>query len=120
MGAQGTAVLDFGVFPGSNVAIVDVAAVGVISTSAIEAWIRAEATADHTDMDHVAAAMKVVGAFLSDDNIRIYGINTNDVITPVELRPSQDNQQALRGTVNWDRQNAPMLVGQFNVHWCWN
>ena len=121
MGASGTAVLDFGAFPGSNVAIVDVAAAGVISTSAVEAWIRPVASADHTDADHVAAPMKVVGQYLSDNNIRIFGINQNDVIPPLEPQPSLDKSSKPRGVfVSPARQNAPMFVGQFNVWWVWN
>jgi len=109
MGAQGTATLDFGVFPGSSVTSVDVAAAGLISTSAVEAWIRPVATADHTVEDHIIVPMRVVGQYLSDGNIRIYGINANDVIPPQEdVSPA---------TV---RQNAPMLVGQYNVWWVWN
>jgi len=117
MGAQGTAVLDFGSFPGSSVASVDVAATGVVSTSAIEAWIRPEATADHTDVDHVAAPMKVVGTFLSNNNIRIYGISTNDVIPPEEL-VAATSDVGLSQRPN--RQGLPMFVGQFNVNWVWN
>lgn len=122
MGAQGTATLDFGTFPGSNVAIVDVAAAGVVAGSAIEAWIRPVATADHTDTDHVAAPMKVVGTYLSDNNIRIYGINQNDVIPPEEDQPQTDINQApnTRMFKRRDRAPAPMFVGQFNVWWCWN
>ena len=110
MGASGTATLDFGVFPGSSVATVDVSAAGVVVTSAVEAWIRPVATADHTDADHVAAPMKVVGQYLSNDNIRIYGINTNNVTPPWELQP----------TGYFNQQPAPMFVGQFSVFWVWN
>lgn len=119
MGAQGTATLDFGAFPGSNVAIVDVAAPGVISTSDVEAWIRPAASVDHTDVDHVAAPMRVVGVYLSDNNIRIYGLNTNDVIPPMEMQRGQ-NASSVRDTVFWARQNSPMFVGVFNVNWVWN
>jgi len=121
MGAQGTATLDFGAFPGSNVASVDVNTAGVISTSAIEAWIRPVATADHTDADHIAVPMKVTGMFLSNDNIRIVGINTNDVVPPIENQPNAGPGSKLRSPfVRPDRQNAPMLVGQFSVWWVWN
>jgi hypothetical protein len=117
MGATGTAVLDFGAFPGSSITFVDVATAGVTSTSLVEAWIRPEGTADHTDGDHVVAPIRVVGMFLSPGNIRIWGINTNDVIPPLELQP------VLSSTLGWDvrlaRQNAPMLVGQYNVNWAW-
>ena len=115
MGASGTATLDFGAFPGSSVAITDVVATGVVSTSAVEAWIRPVASADHTDADHIAAPMRVFGTYLSDNNIRIYGINANDVVPPIQPVPhrggSRDSQ---------DRQPAPMFVGQFNVNWVWN
>lgn len=123
MGAQGSATLDFGSFPGSNVATVDVVATGVVASSAVEAWLGTTATADHTDTDHIAAPMKVVGAYLSDNNIRIYGLNTNDVIPPLELQPSGDRNNpdgVARPYVAMGRQNAPMFVGQFSVSWVWN
>lgn len=118
MGAQGTAVLDFGAFPGSAIAKVDVAAAGVVAASAIEAWIRPAASADHTDIDHVAAPMKVVGVYLSDDNIRIYGIDQNDVLPPLE--PVVLAGSGSSKTFGMDRQPKPMFVGQFNVNWVWN
>lgn len=123
MGAQGTATLDFGAFPGSSVAYVDVAAPGVVAGSAVEAWIRPVATADHTDTDHVAAAMKVVGQYLSDGNLRIYGINDNDVIPPLEPQPPRADQATgiTPGTGgSLGRQPSPMLVGLFSVWWVWN
>jgi hypothetical protein len=104
------------------VAIVDASAPGVISTSAIEAWIRPEATADHTDIDHVAANFRVIGTYLSDGNIRIYGVNNNDVIPPLEPQALVRAfvTSTTRPEVRLDRQNAPMLVGQYKVNWVWN
>ena len=126
MGAQGTATLDFGAFPGSSVTNVDVVATGVISTSAVEAWIRPVATADHTVEDHIITPMRVVGQYLSDGNIRIYGININDVIPPLEPLPMARKRADGTATVhlrlktNLARQPSPMLVGQYNVWWVWN
>jgi hypothetical protein len=121
MGAQGTATLDFGAFPGSNITSVDVSAPGVVSTSAVEAWIRPEATADHTDGDHVIAPMRVIGHYLSDNNIRIWGIGINDVMPPLEpqtlVRPSTN---AARPEFQFGRQNSPMLVGTYMANWVWN
>jgi len=124
MGAQGTATLDFGAFPGSNVAYTDVVTAGVISTSAVEAWIRPVDTADHTAEDHVAAQMKVVGLYVSAGNIRIYGINTNNVIPPIEGQPEDPfgglSSKKLGRKINIARQSPPMFVGQFSVWWVWN
>jgi hypothetical protein len=115
VGAQGSAVLDFGAFPGSSVVSVDVNSAGIVSTSALEAWIRPVASSDHTDADHIAAPMKVVATYLSDNNMRIYGINTNDIVPPVEQVPALG-----RSGGAFERKPAPMLVGQFNVWWVWN
>ena len=121
MGAQGTAVLDFGAFPGSSVTSVDVAASGVGSTSAVEAWIRPVASADHTVEDHITTPMRVVGQYLSDNNIRIYGINTNDILPPEEVVPNPGKRPLInRNNRLSKRDPAPMLVGQYNVWWVWN
>lgn len=123
MGAQGTAVLNFGTFPGSNVAFVDVVATGVVVGSGVEAWIRPAATADHTDADHVVAPMKVTGHYLSDGNIRIWGININDVVPPLEeinIKPALPTTAGRFYKTIVRAQNAPMFVGQFNVNWVWN
>ena len=119
MGAQGTATLDFGAFPGSSVTSVDVAAAGIVASSAVEAWIRPVASADHTVEDHIAANMRVVGQYLSDGNIRIYGVNNNDVMPPLEDTPAS-TATGIRNRKIIVRQNPPMLVGQFNVFWVWN
>lgn len=102
MGAQGTAVLDFGTWPGKNDTTVDVAAAGVVSTSLVEAWIRPVATADHSVDEHIVETLKVVGAYLSDDNIRIYGMNVSQIFDPDPDRPE------------------PMIAGLWNVAWVWN
>lgn len=123
MGAQGTTSLNFGAFPGSSVASVDVAATGVVVTSAVEAWIRPEASADHTDGDHVAANMRIVGHYLSDGNIRIWGLNNNDITPPLEPSPvvgATGVASTARVHQTLARQPAPMLVGTFNVNWAWN
>lgn len=97
----GTAELNFGVFPGTSIATVDVASVGVLVTSKLQAWIRPTATADHTDIDHVAASMAVHAIYLSDGNFRIYGSNRNDVTAPDS------------------KKNQPMFVGRYAVNWAW-
>lgn len=121
-GSTATGVLNFGSFPGSSVTSVDIVAVGVISTSVINAWIRPVASADHTDIDHVAAPMRVIGKYLSDGNIRVYGINTNDVIPPPVLihRQPQEATIAGRNYQSLERKISPMFVGQYNVNISWS
>lgn len=125
MGAQGTATLDFGVFPGASDAVVDTAATGVISTSLVEAWVLPVATADHTVDEHMVETIRVTGQYLSDGNIRIRGVNTNAVLPPEEPIPAahpgrgtQINQGASR--LPLERAAAPRLVGSFSVAWVWN
>jgi hypothetical protein len=93
MGAQGTAVLDFGAAPGANSeASLAVAAAGIAAGSSVEAWIRHEATADHT-LDEVRF-----------ENVKILagGINAGVGFTIYG--------EVLKGCV-W---------GRFNVDWVWN
>lgn len=61
MGAQGTATLDFGAHPGATHASVAVTGqAGIVSGSLVEAWIRPEATADHSDDEHMVENLQVV------------------------------------------------------------
>ena len=54
MGAQGTAVLDFGAFPGKSDASVAVTGqAAIVAGSLVEAWIRPVDTADHTADEHM-------------------------------------------------------------------
>lgn len=56
--ATGSAVIDFGAFPGSNEVSVNVTGqVAIQSTSHAEAWLMAEASTDHTDNDAAYAAL---------------------------------------------------------------
>lgn len=117
--------LNFGAFPGSSDAVVDVAAPGVVAASLIEAWVMPVATADHSVDEHMAETLRVVGSYLSDGNLRIRGFNTNVVMPPTEpvITPhpgpgTQINQGA--ALLPQERAAAPRLVGQFSVGWVWN
>lgn len=58
--AIGTAVIDFGAYPGSSEAQVAVTGqTEILSTKKAEAWITAEATSDHTINDHAYASALV-------------------------------------------------------------
>ena len=58
--AIGTTIIDFGAYPGSSEAQVAVTGqTEILSPNKAEAWITAEATADHTISDHPSAAALV-------------------------------------------------------------
>lgn len=55
--ATGTAVLDFGAFPGTDKASVAVTGQGaILAGSLVEAWVRPEATAVHSEDEHAMLA----------------------------------------------------------------
>ena len=72
MGATGTAILDFGAFPGTASTRLDVAMAGLLSTSWLEGWIRLEATADHSLDEHRIEEFDVHAEFLSAGNARLH------------------------------------------------
>ena len=63
MSTQGTALLDFGAFPGAQYATVAVTGqAAIVAGSLVEAWIRPVATADHTADEHIVDPPRVVAA----------------------------------------------------------
>lgn len=61
MAATGTATLSFGAKPGTDTATVVITGqTGILSGSLVEAWIRPEATADHSVDEHRVEEFQVV------------------------------------------------------------
>lgn len=97
--ALGTATLDFGAFPGTDEATVDVTGqTGFVSTSAVEAYVSPKATAEHSLDEHRVEELQVHGAYQADGTIRIYGRCTSD------------------GSRS---PNAHKLYGHWNIGWVW-
>jgi hypothetical protein len=104
MGAQGTAVLNFGAFPGTSETTADVTGQsGFTSTSLAEAWVVPKATADHTADEHVVEALDVMAAHQADGTIRIYG-SVRPFAQTLASAPAQRHR----------------LYGQWTVGWVWN
>lgn len=93
MANKGTAIIDFGTFPGSNEATVVVTGESaILAGSLCDAWIRSAATADHSVNDHAWAAA-LIG--LST------GIPTAASGFPIYARSQYK------------------MIGTFNLDWAW-
>lgn len=61
MPGTGTTAIDFGAFPGVTDATVDVTGqAGIVAGSLVGAWVRPEATAEHSVDEHRVEALEVV------------------------------------------------------------
>jgi hypothetical protein len=113
MGAQGTATIDFGAFPGASDTSVAVAAAGILAGSLVEAWLYPTATADHSADEHLVEQIKVrAGAVVAGVGFTIYAFC--DAPAPGGI----DGQEA-RGQANSDSGNV-LIYGQWTVAWVWN
>ena len=99
MAASGTTTIDFGTYPGSHSATVDVTGqTGFTASSQTEAWVMPVATATHSVDEHRLEEIKVDAVYQADGTIRIYGEHTGS---------------GSRST------NGHNLYGTFTVGWVW-
>ena len=126
MAASGTATLDFGAFPGASDASVAVTGqAAIVAGSLVEAWIRPEATADHSADEHMLETLKVFAAnIVAGTGFTIYGFNTSQLNEPLE-RSHSDPFHALGtspvGGTYPDRGGAgTRIYGLWTVAWAWN
>lgn len=132
MGASGTATLDFGTFPGKSDASVAVTGqAGIVSGSLAEAWIRPEATADHSADEHMVETLKVFAAnIIAGTGFTIYGLNTSQlnepiqpprfpstVVLPTAAMPAAGRQKA--GPEGAGGGKGTRIYGLWNVAWVW-
>jgi hypothetical protein len=90
-GATGAATVDFGSAPGSNFATATVTGqTAILDTSSVDAFLMAEATADHNAYEHIIVPLQVIAS----DIVPGVGFTVNAVS---ELR----------------------LSGRFSVRWSW-
>lgn len=130
MGSQGHTTIDFGAFPGSSHATVTVTGqAGIVAGSDVEAWIRAEDSADHTADEHIVESIQVrAAAIVAGTGFTIHAWNTNQLCEPVPETWEQVPGAARggRGTQSPADGNplgggtAPRLYGVWNVSWVWN
>lgn len=94
MGAQGTAEVDFGAFPGAAYATVAVTGqASIVAGSLVEAWIRPVATSDHRADEHIVDPPEIVAG---------------DIVAGVGF------------TIHALTNNAIRHHGKYTVAWVWN
>lgn len=110
MATQGTAVLDFGAFPGASDASVAVTGqAGIVAGSLVEAWLQLAASADHSADEHLVETLRVsAGNIVAGVGFTIYGVNTNQ----------NEERDAARSRVSG--LDEPRIYGKWNVNWVWN
>ena len=125
--ATGTAILDFGAFPGKSDASVAVTGqAAIVAGSLVEAWLRPVATVDHTADEHMVETVKVVaGSIVAGTGFTIYGFNTSELNEPLEEAMKSDRAAASQAAAP-QRPTTPTrggkgtrIYGQWTVAWAW-
>lgn len=130
MGATGTTTINFGSFPGTSDASIAVTGqASIIAGSLVEAWLRPEATADHSADEHWVETIRVVaGNIVAGTGFTIYAVNTNTInepVTPERLGRFSGTGSDL-GAGPQDQQardkggKGTRIYGTWTIAWVWN
>ena len=132
MGAQGTATVNFGAFPGKSDASVAVTGqADILSGSLVDAWLYPSATADHSADEHMAEKIRVTaGNIIAATGFTIYALNDNGLSEPL-VPPGAGRTQMAHATAGNNYKGpgdqsgsvggrCPMPYGQWTVAWVWN
>jgi hypothetical protein len=134
MSGTGTALLDFGAFPGgSDASIAVTGQTGILAGSLVEAWVFPALTADHTADEHLVETISIVaGNVIAGVGFTIYAINTNHITEPVDYPPNANTivsstagtaiamKNAQPGARAYGGGNGTRLYGKWNCGWVWN
>ena len=126
MGAQGTATLNFGAFPGaSDASVVVTGQASIVSGSLVEAWLRPEATADHTADEHMVETLKVFAhSIVAGTGFTISGFNTSEIIERSNdlgfFQSAAIGRDRLGGDGTLNHNRGTLIYGQWIVAWAWN
>jgi hypothetical protein len=122
----GTAILDFGAFPGASDASVAVTGqAGIVSGSVVIAKLRPSATADHSADEHMLETLEVyAGNIVPGTGFTIYGVNKSQLNEP--LFPGGEGRAATAVVGAQSGDGMPRvggigtrIWGQWSVDWMW-
>ena len=132
--AKGTAIVNFGAFPGSSDTSVTITGQASIAAgSVVIAQIYPFATADHSADEHFAETIFVTaGNVISGTGFTIYARNSNMLNEPVDYPPNSNTIVTSTGGTAIAVKNAQpgyraygggigtLIYGQWTVSWTWN
>jgi hypothetical protein len=120
LGAQGNTTVDFGAFPGSSHTTTTVTGqAGILAGSSCEAWVRAEASADHTADEHIMETINVrAGSITPGVGFVIHAWNTSQLNEP--LLPGGGGRGQLEDGSPRIGGIGTRISGVWNVSWVWN
>jgi hypothetical protein len=114
MGAAGTAIVDFGAFPGQSDASVTVLSPGISVSSLVEAWILPETTVDHSPDEHVVETLSVKAdqsAIIANTSFVIRVTNTSQLADLSAMNTAQGvDKNGMGGRI----------YGRWCVGWVWD
>ena len=129
MGAQGTATIDFGAFPGaSDTSVTVTGQASILAGSLVEAWIFPADTADHSADEHMVEQIRVfAGNVVAGVGFTIYAFNANQINEPLEYIGGTNNRTLAGRLTNSQSFQSPtkggmgtLIYGQWNIGWVWN
>ena len=114
MGASGTVIVDFGVFPGQSDASVTVSAPGIAANSLVEAWVLPATTADHSPDEHTVETLTVKAdqsTIVANTSFVIRVANSSQLD---DVQPFSGAQGVLSGG------QGTKIYGKWNLGWVWD
>ena len=114
MGNAGTAIVDFGAFPGQSDTSVIVLDPNIQAGSLVEAWMLPTTTADHSPDEHMVETIAVFAdqsSIVPNTSFTIRAFNTSQLDDA--LVPSEDPGSRIGG-------QGTKIYGQYQVGWVWN
>jgi hypothetical protein len=131
MSGTGTALLDFGAFPGATDASIAVTGqTGIVSGSLVECWVLPADTADHLSDEHLVEQLDVFAdTIVAGTGFTIHGVIESTINEPAVIVPSGFVMQwgkatpsilnVAVGSIPDVGGNGMTLYGKWNIAWAW-
>lgn len=132
MGAQGTATIDFGAFPGKSDASATITGqAGILAGSLVEAWLYPTATTDHSADEHLVETLSIkAGNIVAGTGFTVYAFNSCQINEPLREPGADRNHRAIGTAVQNTGYGAntvksvggigTRIYGQWTIGWVWN